>query len=310
VPVALPAVLVVVAAVVVVDRAHTLVVVVIVAAVAVCVSWCSASGPRSRAGLLVALSTALVAASAAAVLSTALSPALVGVAFGALVAGIGCEGCCLLGGTGRRRRAVAATWCLPLLAATVAWSLASRAVGPTGGVVLVLGVVATGAIASVWAALPWRSRLLTSVVAGARGALVPPALVPRALVVAATVSLACALVGVLQSSPEPASAWSWVATAVAESVTAVVALGVHQWRFVPRARAVALAVLVVASVGLLLVPEVATAAGAGWSVALLVAFLAVVLDRARPVTRAVRRDSEAGDVATSADDPDPQVPVP
>ena len=231
--------LVVVAATVVVDRGDARAAAVIVAVAVVATQWCVAPDhDRSRVRLLAGVAFASGAALLAATLATATPRTVTGLALGALAAGFGFEGIAVLSGSRRRTRVVTAVWNAPLVATAVAWAITWRSVGSAGGVLFAAAVAATLAVIGWWAAPTWRSRVLQ------------PALRDRAagpvmavLVGGATTATVAAIVAVTRTDHAVAVTWGWVSVGLGESVTAAVAIGVHQWRFAPRARAVALGTL-------------------------------------------------------------------
>lgn len=276
--------LVVVAATLVVDRGDARPTAAIVATVVVATHWCM--GPdddRSRLRLLAGVATASGAALLAATLATATSRTVTGLALGALAAGFVFEGVAVLGGRRPRARGVTAVWNAPLVATAVAWAIAWRALGTRGGVVFAVAVSATLATIACWAAPTWRSRVLQ------------PVLRDRAfchvmalLGVTSAAALLAAVVASTRAGHADAATWAWISVGLAESVTAAVAIGAHQWRFAPRARARTLAVLIgVSALILFVVPRLLLDGELAGSV-LSAALLVVVLLLARRPARLAR----------------------
>ena len=111
----------------------------------------------------------------------------------------------------------------------------------------------------------------------------------RAVASASAVVAAVIATVIADTRPDRAAAltWAWVAGGFGESVVAVAALGVRQWRFAPRPRAIASTMTAGASLVLLLVPS-ALADGAWWAVPTVACMLLVALLLAREPARLAR----------------------
>ena len=173
----------------------------------------------------------------------------------------------------RRARLV---WTVPLVCSAVAFAGVWRALGDAASLAFGAALLAVGVVSSAWGAPPWDSRVLARWGGRCRRG-------HRAALVAAVVlSLGCGAVAVASAAGR--GAWVAVAGGVAAAVTAMVLVGVRQWRFVPRRRRVDATVLVTAGLvaGLaypplalerepwslaVLAAVLGTAAGIGWSIA-------------------------------------------
>jgi hypothetical protein len=205
---------------------------------------------RSRVRLLAGVATASGAALVAATLATATPRTVTGLALGALAAGFVFEGIALLGGPRppRRARRVTGVWNAPLLAAAVAFALGWRALGTRGGLVFAIAIAVTLAVIACWAAPTWSSRVLQPLLQDRS-----PRHIMTVLVLMSATAVLAAVVATTRADHADAVTWGWMSVGLAEAVTAATAIGVHQWRFAPRARACALGVLLTASALLLLV---------------------------------------------------------
>jgi hypothetical protein len=256
-----------VGACVAVDGTHVEFAALLVTTVAVTASWCAAVR-AARPNLLALVTTALIAAGAAAPLTQVVPGSVAGVNLGASGAAIVFGAVALVAAGDRRRAASAACWTVPLVLAGVAWGWVWR----TGSVAaFVVAVVATLAGVVWWGTPPWRSRFLRAATAHLpAGALVP---------VTALVALAAVTVAALGAV--------WVPIGLGESLVAVVAMGIRQWRFAPRARARDLATLLAVGALLLFAEPVLLEHHRTAGVAVLVLLLAVVGITARqPAARA------------------------
>ena len=162
---------------------------------------------------------------------------LTGFAVGAFAAGLAFEAVGVMTSHERRRIGAVTLWGVPLVAAASAWACVWRSVGVGGAAVFAVAMTITLAGAISWGTSTWRSRVLQLLLTRWSSYWIVPLTV--AMGVAAVVNAA---VGHL-----------WVSVGVAESVTAMVALGARQWRFAPRARVLSLATLLAVSTVLIAV---------------------------------------------------------
>ncbi len=251
------------------------------AVVTVLVSWCRAA-QRSRTRLLVATATAAGAALLAAGIVSPIADVDGQLALGALAAGFVVEGVAIAVGAHRRRSATTALWTIPLVAAAVAWASVWRAAGAGGGPAFAAALAVTMAAVVWWASPPWRSGVLTRVLRGRT-----PRHLAALLVLVSAGAVVAAAVAAVRTDRAGAVTWAWISSGLGESVVAVVALGVRQWRFAPRPRAVALTANVLGALALLLVPS-ASADGVWWSVPIVAGGLLVVLLCVRTPARLAR----------------------
>jgi len=258
-----PMVALVVVAAVVVDGPHARFAAALVATVATITSWCSA-GHASRLQMLGALATTFGAAVLAAEIAAQLPATMSGIAWGAFAAGLVFEAIAVMAGARWRIRGVRAWWTLPLLAAAVAWSMAARGLGVdrAGALLAVtLALAASCAAAAWWGAPAWPSRALGRGVRGVSPQLLLPTL--------AGVAIAAVVAAVLGAP--------WVSAGFGECAAAMAAMGVRQWRFAPRPRAIALMLLLVVVVAFVGgVPELVRA-GSWWGPILAAALGAAIV---------------------------------
>jgi hypothetical protein len=160
-------------------------------------------------------------------------------------------------------------WLSPVACSAVGLAGAGRVVGGAAGVLAWGGalVLVAGSVTA-WGAPPWASRYLAHRRAWPRFGC-------RASVMLTTaISATCGVV----AAPIAAERAIWVASAsaLAAAATTMVAVGVRQWRFVPRRRRRDAAVLVLAAVTVVVAYPSAATAGSPWSIALLGAVVVVV----------------------------------
>jgi hypothetical protein len=186
----------------------------------------------------------------------------------------------------RRARLV---WTLPLMCSAVAFAGMWQALGDAASLPFGAALLIVGLAASAWGAPPWDSRLLARW--GARRGRRRHV----ALVLATLLSLASGVVAVAPAAGR--ATWVAVAAGTAASVTALVVVGVRQWRFAPRRRLVDVMVLVTAGLVAVLAYPVPALEGKVWSLVLLTATLAAALLIGWPVARVADRAS-ARDEAT------------
>lgn len=249
-----------------VDGTHVEFATVLVATAAVTASWCAAVRAR-RPNLLVLVTTAMLAAVGAAQLTRLAPSSVAGVTVGALGAGLAFGAIAVAVAADRSRAGAVAVWTVPLVLAGVAWGWTWR----TGsGAAFVVAVVATLAGVVWWGAPPWRSRFLRAATAR-----LPAGALPSLVVVVALAAIAGAALGNV-----------WIAVGSGESLVAMVAIGVRQWRFAPRARARDLATLLLVGTTILVGEPALLDAHRPLGVVALVLLLGVVgLIARQPVSR-------------------------
>ena len=143
----------------------------------------------------------------------------------------------------RMRRIV---WTMPLVCSAIALAYGWDAIGAPGALVFGAGALAIAAATAAWGAPPWASRVLG--LSAARGH--PPAPIgpwcgaPRAL------SLGLAIAAVDRASDR--AVLIPLAEAAGAGVVAMAMVGVRQWRFAPRRRAVDAVLLLGCSLAILL----------------------------------------------------------
>jgi hypothetical protein len=274
-----------------VDRDHVAFAAALVATVAVVVSWWI--GARdSRPRLFAVLTTALGASLLAAELGGATPRTLTGLTLGALVVGFVCEAVAVATSGDRRRTAAATLWTVPIVAAAIAWALVWRSIGTAGAAVFGIATTATLAGAVWWGTPAWRSRVLQRTMA-TRSA--------RRLFLLALAGAGAAILSAVLATAQPdhavAVGWAWVSVGLGESITAMAAVGVRQWRFDSRPRALGLATLLGASVLMLVAVPVFLIHGSVGGPALLALALGCVAIVARaPAGRAGASSRAHGEV--------------
>ena len=181
----------------------------------------------------------------------------------------------------RMRRIV---WTMPLVCAAIALAYGWDAIGAPGALVFGAGALAIAATTAAWGAPPWASRVLgLSAARHSTGA-------HRAIVCCtAAVSLALAIAAIDRVSDR--AVLIPLAEAAGAGVTAMAMVGVRQWRFAPRRRAVDAVLLLGCSLAILLAYPPVADTGDAWSVAILGGALAVSAGVAWPVAR--RADAAA-----------------
>jgi uncharacterized membrane protein len=153
-----------------------------------------------------------------------------------------------------------------------------------GGLAMALPTAATGFadwLRLQWGSPPWRSRVLRRALRYRASPLV------AVLLIVSVAAVVIAFVATATRDHALAVACAWASVALGEAATAMAAMGVRQWRFAPRSRAVSLASLLAVCV-LLVAPVPALLTGRSvWGVILLVVLLTVVAIVARhPAARA------------------------
>jgi hypothetical protein len=162
-------------------------------------------------------------------------------------------------------------WSAPLLVASAAWALTWQTIG-LGGAPLFAATSAAALVAAAWwGAPPWHSRYL------GRWASRAPVGHHRAVLRAVCVTAAVLAVVATRSGGDSRVALVWVAVGVSESAVGMVLVGVRQWRFAPRPRAVALGALLGTTAALALAYPALADDGSGVAPLLMGALLVVVL---------------------------------
>jgi hypothetical protein len=173
-------------------------------------------------------------------------------------------------------------WTAPLLAAAVAWALVWRSLGLGGGALFVVVMVATFAAAVSWGTPAWRSRVLKIAIAGGSARHVGVVL----WITAGAAALVTAI-GAAAHDRELAAALAWVSVGMGESAVAMSAMGVRQWRFAPRPRAVGLAGLLLVTLVLASAVPTLVVDGSAWAAPLMIVSMLLVTAIARgPAARA------------------------
>ncbi len=138
-------------------------------------------------------------------------------------------------------------------------------------------------VAAVWWGAPaWRSRVLARWTRDRA---------PRAhwavLTAACATAVAIVAAATVATPGSTRLALAWAGAGAGEGAVAMALFGVRQWRFAPRPRALGAAALVTTAAALVLVVPALVVDGSGWSVALMVASMVVVLATGRvPAARA------------------------
>lgn len=252
-----------------------------VAVLATTISWlCTSRGARPR--LSTAVAVALGAGLFAARVDAFDPHELEVVALAGLAAGLVFEVVAVLAGSERRSRGLSMLWTAPLLAASVAWALVWRSLGLGGGALFVGVMSATFAAAVWWGTPAWRSRVLARAVRG-----VSARRIGTVLWVIAGVTVLTTVVGTAAHDRDMARALAWISVGLGESAVAMAAMGLRQWRFAPRPRAVGLAGLLLATVVLASAVPALVIDASAWATALVVAVMLLVTAIARgPAARA------------------------
>jgi hypothetical protein len=244
------------------------------ALVAVVGTWTAllVSSIECRVGAPVALITAAVGGTLAALIYEVAPRSVHGVAWPALTAGLGFELVAVAVATDRRRTGRQVLWSAPVLATAVAAAFTWRLVGPGGAVLFAFVMTAVGAATTWWGAPPWRSRVLSARLVGW-----PPT--RHRVVQAGTAGIAVLLMGVaLVGRPGVGrEVLVWVGVALGEIAVAMALAGVRQWRFAPRRRASECATLLLVTLLLIVVCPSPLVAGEAWPMLLSAALLAVVV---------------------------------
>jgi hypothetical protein len=232
--------------------------------------------------LAIAFGSALVAAQ----LAIELPRTVDGLVIGAFSAGAAFEVVALMGGHGRRRRAVRLAWMVPVIASAAAGAAVWRAAGLEGALV-VTGLAAAALVGwAAWGAPAWRSRIARRLAPYAPASFGCWSLLAALAVVAA-------VVGVAASEPRIAATWAWTGAGLGEVAIATVASGVRQWRFAPWPRRVGSATTLAASGVLLLVGAPLGVRGSPWGPVVVTASLAAVACVARAPARRVHDERVA-----------------
>ena len=106
------------------------------------------------------------------------------------------------------------------------------------------------------------------------------------------------VVGTVAHDRDLTRALAWISVGLGESAVAMAAMGVRQWRFAPRPRAVGLAGLLLATVVLASAVPVLVVDGSAWAAALIIAVMLLVTAIARgPAARARAASPKAHEVA-------------
>ncbi len=229
--------LLVVTATVVVGRDEVAFAAALVAVTAVAVSWWC-TGRASRPALAAVAAVTLGVALVAAVLGTASPRTLAGSLVGAATAAIVVEVVGIVTAAERRRAGARALWTAPLVAAAFGWAWVWRTIGHGGAAVFVIAGLATLAAVAWWGAPAWRSRRLAHATRSADGRRLG-----AVFAALAAITLATSVVAVVAREPELGTAVAWVTAGLGASVTAMVAMGVRQWRLATRPRAAGLVTL-------------------------------------------------------------------
>ncbi len=181
-------------------------------------------------------------------------------------------------------------WTAPLVCCAIALAYGWEAIGAAGALVFGAGALATAAAAAAWGAPPWGSRALGPWAARHRTA------GHRAVVsITAALSIGLAIAAVIDVTADRPVLVS-LAEAAGAGVAAMAMIGVRQWRFAPRRRAVDAALLLACSLAILLAYPPVAGRGEGWSVGILGGALGVCGAVAWPIGR--RADAAAGFAAT------------
>ena len=169
-------------------------------------------------------------------------------------------------------------WTAPFVCVAVALGDAWQSIGVFGAVVFGVGFAAVLVAAAACGAPPWGSRIVQPLIVRHR----PRAL--RTIVAAVTVlSLGCAVAAcAVDSSPNALVA---LAAASAAALGAVAMGAVRQWRFAPRSRACQAALVLVATVSVVLAYPPLARNGGVWPIVMLAAVLAVLVTIAWPLVR-------------------------
>ncbi len=195
-------------------------------------------------------------------------------------------------GSGRRARLVAFGWSAPLVALTFATAVVWHTVGAGGAPLAFAWLAVVAVAAATWGSPPWAgrwvARVSTRVHVRARRAL---------LLGIAVTACTSGVVAVACPPGDPRTAAAGVAVALATSVATACSLGVRQWRFAPRSRAIA-ASMVGFAVILALGAGRGLAAGHAWAV--LVMVLSVALAVAAGWNPSRRADEAHGRVASES----------
>jgi hypothetical protein len=273
-----PMIATVVAAAVLAGGAHARVAALLVAIVATASAWwCSPArmGARFVGALAVAGVAALLAAEAASAVEGPADVAGIAALLGAVVFACGA----MIAAPGRRRRAVALVWSVPLLAVAAAWAAAWaeswEAMGVAGAAVWVAVMAVAAFGADGWGAPPWHLRHAVAPRHRARVALVA---------ISGLVAVAAAVTGIV-GAHGAALGWGWVSSGAGELVVVMTACGVRQWRFAPRARARGLVVTLTASLVLLAAVPGLVGDGSWFGPVLVTVVLMLVLAEARALLR-------------------------
>jgi hypothetical protein len=187
-------------------------------------------------------------------------------------------------------------WLAPLVCCAVAFGGAGRVIGGGGGALVWGAALVVVAVAvTAWGAPPWDSRVLARTGPRRR--------------VGCRVSLLLVVVGSATTGVVAVAVDGdrglWVATAsgLAAAAAAMVAVGVRQWRFVPRRRRRQAGVVLVAALTVVVAYPASARAGSPWSVAVLAAALVAIgglgwplagrIDRGMAHRRAAQRMPES-----------------